>query len=358
MGHPCPRGRYLVLAITFLALSAAACSTPRRNRAEPVSTTRVEARPASTVPIGFVALDQLASLCRCHSGFDRLRGRHWISKGSARVELQPASRVAYIEGDLALMREATQEVKGRLFIPQRFAGKLESWARRASAPRHRVSPPLARVEPKPQTKPKTTRRRPSRGQHLRGMTFVIDPGHGGRDPGAIAPNGLREKEVALDVSLQVDRFLQASGARVIMTRDSDHFVELRERAAISNRNQPIAFVSIHANSHTRSGALGIEVFKAMRQESYTKRESSALARALYRRLETVSPHGDRGVKPSPGYQVLRYNKHPAALVELGFLSNWRESAMLDDADYRRRLARAIADGIADYGRSRAVTAGR
>jgi N-acetylmuramoyl-L-alanine amidase len=168
-------------------------------------------------------------------------------------------------------------------------------------------------------------------------TVVIDAGHGGHDPGARAVKGNHEKVLALDISLRVSRILRASGLRVVETRTGDYFVPLDKRVSISNRTKDSVFVSIHLNWARRSRASGVETF------FYSSR-SSRLAANIQR--EIVRPYGakNRGIKPGR-YYVLRKNKRPAVLVELGFVSNSNENNSLQKSAIRQKLAEAVARGI-------------
>lgn len=168
-------------------------------------------------------------------------------------------------------------------------------------------------------------------------TVVIDAGHGGHDPGARPVKGLREKELALDTSRRIAAILRQSGLRVVETRTGDYFVPLDRRTAVSNRLRNAVFVSIHYNWARRWRAAGVETF-------FCGPRSSRLAANIQR--EILRPHGakDRGIKFRQFY-VLRNNKRPAVLVELGFLSNPAENGLVQKASTRQRLAEAVARGI-------------
>jgi N-acetylmuramoyl-L-alanine amidase len=165
----------------------------------------------------------------------------------------------------------------------------------------------------------------------------MDAGHGGHDPGARAVKGNHEKVLALDISLRVSRILRASGLRVVESRTGDYFVPLDKRVSISNRTRDSVFVSIHLNWARRSRASGVETF-------YYSSRSSRLAANIQR--EIVRPYGakNRGIKPGRFY-VLRNNKRPAVLVELGFVSNSNENNSLQKSAIRQKLAEAVARGI-------------
>lgn len=171
--------------------------------------------------------------------------------------------------------------------------------------------------------------------------MVIDAGHGGDDPGAVA-NGLREKDVNLDVSLRVERMLKAKGIKVLMIRRTDVFYSLDYRAAYGVKNGADAFVSIHANAYT-PGTSGSETFYS----ASVGNDSKQLATFIQNRLYKVMDHNNRGVKEY-GYRVLAANPLPAALVELGFLTNTSDAAKLASETYKERAATAVAEGIEDY----------
>lgn len=173
---------------------------------------------------------------------------------------------------------------------------------------------------------------------------VIDPGHGGPDPGAVGIGGLRETDVVLDISLQVAQLLQSKGVQVVLTRTSEIDVDLPPRVSLANSSGAHAFVSIHANalSMARPDVNGIETF------FFQGGESRALAEALQQEMVRVSAGSpDRGVKTGRFF-VIRRTVMPAALVETGFLTGDLDAPQLADAGHRQRLAQAISRGILRY----------
>jgi len=175
-----------------------------------------------------------------------------------------------------------------------------------------------------------------------GRTIVIDPGHGGKDPGAISPAGIREKDVVFDAAMQVTEELRRHDRKVIMTRSTDEFIELNDRANLANRARASMFVSIHADSCPRSSVRGFTVYVA----KSASKDAVALARAIQSRMSEVVPHTN-GLRRED-YRVLVRTVCPAVLVELGYLSNRFEAARLARGQYRRALAAAISRGILDY----------
>ena len=173
-------------------------------------------------------------------------------------------------------------------------------------------------------------------------TVVIDPGHGGKDPGARSILGFYEKTVNLSVALEVARLLEQKGLRVKMTRTNDYFVELEDRAAIANDLNADLFVSIHSDSFPKSSRRGYTIYVARVASSSSRRAANAIARSM-----SGTGLNSFGVQTA-GYHVLTGTRGPAVLVELGYLSNRREAALLRSTSFQNRLAQAVADGICDY----------
>ncbi|MFH1288380.1 MAG: N-acetylmuramoyl-L-alanine amidase [bacterium] len=212
-------------------------------------------------------------------------------------------------------------------------------------------------------------------------TVVLDPGHGGIDPGAIGPTGLKEKDVVLDIALKTKKLLTRKlGIKVILTREKDVFVPLRKRAAIANNAKADLFISMHINASRRSYASGIEVYflsAAMDDESravaafenaaikYEKKNKKAsdvefvlwdivqtehiqtsriLAGILSERLRRNLSLRNRGVKSAP-FLVLEGSNCPSVLIEMGFITNKREESNLKRNNVREGYARQILNGI-------------
>jgi len=168
-------------------------------------------------------------------------------------------------------------------------------------------------------------------------TVVLDPGHGGYDNGAKAARGLNEKMLTLDVTRRVKPLLESRGYHVVMTRNSDVFIPLGGRTGISNAHPDAAFVSIHCNWANRRSANGVEAY-------YYNPRSAPLATNILREIAGCYGSHSRGVKFAR-YYVLHHNERPATLLELGFISNGKENASLQDPAVRQRIAEKIAIGI-------------
>ena len=219
---------------------------------------------------------------------------------------------------------------------------------------------------------------------LRGVeTVVIDPGHGGKDPGAVGVGGLREKDVTLRLARVLSRQLRALGFRVVLTREGDESLGLEERTARAEAARGDLFVSLHANAAERRSVHGVETYYldenhdrhslslAARENGVDPEEVNSLQRTLARlRVSEVSPQArrlaesvqrqivdgmprrwrplqDLGVKRGPFY-VLFLSSMPAVLVEAGFLTHRDEARRLRDDDYLEALAEQIARGLSAY----------
>ncbi len=173
--------------------------------------------------------------------------------------------------------------------------------------------------------------------------IVIDPGHGGKDPGAYAPSTqTQEKTLSLRTGLLLRDALLAKGYEVSMTRDSDTYPGLRDRSAQANDSDADVFISIHYNSAGATSASGIETF------AFYTEDNKKLAASIQNQLISNTGVNNRGVKNGNKLIVLNTTKVPAVLVELGFLSNPAEAKRLMQNDYQNTLASAIAMGIDNY----------
>ena len=173
---------------------------------------------------------------------------------------------------------------------------------------------------------------------------IIDPGHGGPDPGAIGIRGIRETDVVLDVSKRVKQLLSEKGVRVRLTRKSEIDLDLPPRVLFANRTGADIFVSIHANASQgkKRNINGLETFY------YRGWRGRLLAKRIQKHILRVSPGSpDRGVKQGKFY-VIKNTRMPAVLVEIGFLTGRLDARRLEQSMHRKRIAFAIAKGILEY----------
>ena len=170
---------------------------------------------------------------------------------------------------------------------------------------------------------------------------VIDPGHGGKDPGAIGIGGIQEKRVVMNISKEVERILESQGIQVKMTRGSDYFVSLQGRTNMANRINADLFVSIHANSAGRSKP------HVNGYETYYFQSGRSLAAVIHRNVLRRVNVRDRKVRKARFY-VLRKSAMPAVLIETGFLTGREDVAKLSNSWFQKQMAKAIASGIIEY----------
>jgi N-acetylmuramoyl-L-alanine amidase len=268
----------------------------------------------------------------------------------------------------------------------------------ARPPAKPIAPPMsASVSPVPTTAPVTAAetalpaKRNTTGDRsmirvlgLKVGRIVIDPGHGGHDVGTTGPEGLREKDLVLDVCKRLGELIEARmGSEVIFTRSDDTFVSLNRRTAIANDAKADLFLSIHANSSTLRSAAGVETYYlnfttsksalevAARENAGSQQtifelqdllekialkdkveESREFASRIQSSLFSVSAKNDshardRGVKKAP-FVVLIGASMPSVLAEIGFISNARDEGIMRKAEYRQRLAEALYKGLSSY----------
>lgn len=214
--------------------------------------------------------------------------------------------------------------------------------------------------------------------------IVVDPGHGGRDPGAVSPNGTTEKEIVLKISKELKKILEKKGFTVIMTREDDSFVRLRDRSRMANNTGAHLFISIHCNgSGVNSEATGFETFYLstaktswaraveakensviefeapeekesileyilwdLAQNEYL-RESSELAGLIQDCMARKISIRNRGVKQA-NFHVMREIYMPSVLVETAFITSPKEEAKLKAESFRQKIAEGIANGVVAF----------
>lgn len=181
-------------------------------------------------------------------------------------------------------------------------------------------------------------------------TIVIDAGHGGYDPGAVAKNGTREKDLALELALKTEELLKPYGYNVLLTRRTDKYVGLKERANIANRNNADLFISYHINSAGNiESANGIETLYCPAGRSSIKQENQyPFAKIVQDELIKGTNARDRGVKSRPELAVLNSTKMPAVLIEAGFITNTREQNLLKTDSYQEKIAKSVINAINKY----------
>lgn len=187
--------------------------------------------------------------------------------------------------------------------------------------------------------------------NVKNKIITIDPGHGGSDSGAVGPNGYTEKEGAFAISQKVASILNQSGAKVVMTRDSDVDVygpnasarnELQARVDVGNNANSDIFVSIHCNAFVNPAANGTQTFYY--GSSY---QGQRLAQSIQEKMIEANGLRDRGISTCDFY-VVKHSYMPAVLIETAFITNYDEEALLSDDEWQTTMAKAIAEGINEY----------
>lgn len=189
------------------------------------------------------------------------------------------------------------------------------------------------------TKGATTEADSSDGD-LSGYTIVVDPGHGGHDPGAIGLGDVYEKDLVTSTASTVADQLSQAGAQVIETRTGDYFVPLDERAQISNSHDADAFISLHYDSYPVLTMQGMSAH-------YYGDSGYQLASSLQQSIGASTNLHNRGVLYGD-YRVLRDTEAPAALLELGFITNSHDLSVAQTEDFKTTVAQAITDGLISY----------
>jgi len=317
----------------------------------------------------FITVDELANRLGMTCQKDSTTYRQTLTDGANEVVICPGLYNVLVNDEIITLEERAANRWGRVIVPESAFASIRAHlnGRRAAAP--------VQVKPVFVGKPKV----------------VIDPGHGGKDPGAIGVGGLLEKDVNLRIGLMLRDKLRQMGYRVIMTREDDTFIELEERAAVANRVGADLFISIHANSSRSPSARGVETYYVDDRGPYSatarammalrsaqssppsqvlgtdapltglakavlygalleefRKESRELALAVQSSLSGILGVPNRGAHGNKGLRVLRYSRCPGILVEVGFLSNPQTAAKLRSSAYCDRIAGAIASAVNRY----------
>lgn len=257
------------------------------------------------------------------------------------VRFAPGLAVALVDGKSLRLPSPVRVEEGRVWIPADLASKLAVSRPSAGAPAAGIpSPAVETVRPIATLRP--------------GFRVCVDPGHGGTFNGCQGASGrVYEKTLALSISLEIAEHLRTAGAEVVMTRVADrhlsdnYYKDLQGRVDAAERCD--AFISIHLNWSAQKDVRGFEVYVA---RSGPHRElSDALARRIQAQLRAHAGTPDRGVKEA-GFFVLKHAPCPAVLVELEFISNPEGERDMMNPGHRARVARAVAEAIVEYAKSR------
>lgn len=310
----------------------------------------------------------LVSLCDLKNikwDYDPLARTVDLNRGAHRIKLQAGGKIIFVDGSSRQLNEPIDIHRGMLVIPAQLRQIIEDMF-----PQYSVVPEAVSF------------------YNIR--KIIIDPGHGGRDPGAPGRSGQHEKDIVLDIAKRLSGLLKKYGVETVLTRSSDRFIPLEERSATTENSRADLFISIHANANKARSLSGFEVYcispevsdykralnsarnsaldlnvgsltdpnttlKAILWDmtyTYNRGEAIQLSRDICRSIGSSVDTRVIGVKKA-NYHVLRGAYIPAILVEVGFLSNRKEEQLLNQPAYRQQIAEAIHRGIRDYARGMA-----
>ncbi len=319
--------------------------------------------------LSYVALIQFCQQRGVKWDYDTFSRCVTLSNDLHRVNLKVGETLAIIDGRSQSLAGPVDVYQGTLVVPLKFKERYLDVLFQGRKPAYgrRIQIPLSIKE------------------------VVIDPGHGGNDPGAIGRTGLREKDINLDIAKKLAKLFEDSGVRVVMTRSADRFIPLSRRVDIANNSNADLFISIHSNANRVKSLNGFEVYYISPNLSDSRRalfaaqharlnlnrswfasdslnlratlwdmiyvssraESITLARTICQSIDRELETKVLGTKGANFY-VLRGVRMPAVLIEIGFVSNAHEELLLKNSYYRQQIAESIAAGVSNYARDYAI----
>ncbi|MEE9316192.1 MAG: N-acetylmuramoyl-L-alanine amidase [bacterium] len=351
--------------------------------------------------MGYLKINDAAEIFDGKVDFDPVKNKASLELSQGMVEFFIDSPEVIIDNIKRKMKKETKIIEGRVWIPLEVVvtkafgevlGGQVSWdyASKTLSTVEKLpgAPVKEEVEEVPPPEPEITApvAPVAEAKRPRIRTIVIDPGHGGKDPGAIGRRGTKEKDIVLKIAHKLAKDLHKNlKTRVILTRYHDIFLPLAERTAIANREKADLFISIHCNASLKSRTKGFEIYflsdKASDEEAQAVANMENAVMALEERTEErnelssilwslamnefmnesseicslisseVDNHirgmDNRGVKQA-GFTVLRGAKMPAILVEVGFISNRSEERKLKSSKFQKNLVESVCVGVEKY----------
>jgi N-acetylmuramoyl-L-alanine amidase len=336
-------------ALLFLSFSGCA-SAPKKGSIQSYTISGVT----------YFSLVSLCDLKNLNWEYDPLTRTADLNRNAHRIRLQAGGKTIFVDGSPRQMNEPVDIYRGMLVVPGQFRQIVEALFPEYGSVAETIS-------------------------FYKIKKVIIDPGHGGKDPGATGSSGLVEKDVNLDIAKRLSGLLTKSGVETVLTRFTDKFIPLERRSELTENSGADLFISIHSNANKARTLSGFEVYSISSEVSDYKRalnsarsasldlDSSSLSSSdlnlkailwdmiyTYNRGEAIQLSKDIcqsisrsvdtriiGVK-NANYCVLRGACVPAVLVEVGFLSNNKEERALSDPAYRQKIAEGIELGIRDY----------
>ena len=188
----------------------------------------------------------------------------------------------------------------------------------------------------------------------KGYVVVIDPGHGGKDPGKVGVSGVLEKEINLQIAKKLKLLLEAEDVTVVLTRDSDaglyqesdrnkKVADMRARCALITEVQPDVVISIHQNSYHEESVKGAQCFYHT-----SSKEAKELAELIQEQFRKMDDSNKRQIQSNSSYYLLKKTEVPTVIAECGFLSNWEEEGKLMQESYQEQLAWGMHLAILKY----------
>ncbi|MBU1869131.1 MAG: N-acetylmuramoyl-L-alanine amidase [Candidatus Omnitrophica bacterium] len=314
----------------------------------------------------YYSLKSLCDLRGVRMDYDSFARRVILNKGNYNIHLRVGDELILVNGQPKSLNKPVDFYQGAVVVPRSFKENIIDGLFNQALPVKKQVASLKKIK-----------------------KAVIDPGHGGHDPGAIGRTGLKEKEVNLDIAKRLANLLRSAGVEVLMTRTSDRFIPLPDRIGMANSANADLFISVHANANPSRKLCGFEVYYVAPSVSDSSRavsaaksaplhiesscfasnshnlkaivwdmiftqaraESIELSRSICRSTDANMDVRIIGVKAAR-FQVLKGARMPAVLVEVGFLSNREEEGKLKSGYYRQKIAEGIMDGIRNYGGGR------
>ena len=322
--------------------------------------------------IGGATYYPLVTLCELRGvdmQYDALARTASLRKDNSRVNLRAGDGLVLVNDNMMQLNAPVDIYQGTIVVPRQFKEQVFDVLFKAPALGYR---------------------RTGAGK-IKLNKIVIDPGHGGNDPGAIGRTGLREKDVNLDISRKLNTLLIREGVQTVLTRSNDRFIPLSTRVNIANRSGADLFVCIHSNANRSRSISGFEVYYVAPSVSDSKRaaftarianpnlkdasfssnsrdlraivwdmiytnsraESIELSHSLCRLMDSCIDANILGAKGAR-FQVLKGVTMPGVLIEIGFVSNAKEERLLRTDAYRQKIAEGILEGIRQYSQDNAA----
>ena len=322
--------------------------------------------------IGGQTYYSLSSLCDSagvRMQYEPLLRAAYLSKDAKSINLRVGDTSILVNNNIMHLNSPIDFYQGTIVVSRQFKEQVFD----------KLFPSVAGVYPRPNA------------AKIKLSKVVIDPGHGGNDPGAIGKNGLREKDVNLDIAKRLSSLLRAEGVQTVFTRSNDRFIPLSGRVSIANKSGADLFISIHSNAARSRSLSGFEVYYVAPSVSDSQRaaltarnaalnlkdavfsgsnqdlraivwdmiytnsraESIELSHSICKIMDSCITANILGVK-NARFQVLKGIRIPGILVEVGFVSNLNEERLLKTGAYRQKLAQGILEGLRDYSQDMAL----